>query len=161
MSYSLLAYRQIRFDCQSSHELEELLRLADKESVGGESLECSHGCAVGFGRTNNRTCGKLPVEERRWLGHDQVSLEVLPTKRRRVYVVERHRHTGHRVDDRRQPLVIAGLVRPRLKMHDLGSANAEHDSQDFQTGRTLRELWIEAAATLLDGCKMKAGCVGD
>src|SRR5216683_6886434 len=46
-------------------------------------------------------------------------------------------------------------------MHDLGSANAEHDSQDFQTGYALRQFRVEAAAALLDGRKVKAGCVAD
>src|ERR1019366_4464168 len=53
------------------------------------------------------------------------------------------------------------LIGPRLKMHDLGSANTEQDSQNFQTGYPLRQFWVEAASTLLDGRKVKAGCVAD
>jgi hypothetical protein len=46
-------------------------------------------------------------------------------------------------------------------MHNLGSTNTEHDSQNFQTSYPLRHLWVEAAAALLDGCKVKARCVGN
>src|ERR1700682_1286047 len=96
---SLLAYSQIRLNCQRSHELEERLRLADKECVGGESVDRSHGLPVGFRRTNDRTCGKLPAKEGRGLGHDQVVLEIFATKRRRVQVGESHVHAGYGIHD--------------------------------------------------------------
>src|ERR1700676_1888866 len=46
-------------------------------------------------------------------------------------------------------------------MHDLGSTDTENDSQDFRTGHALRQLRVEAAAALLDGRKVKAGCVAN
>src|SRR6266481_1153897 len=49
----LFAHRQIGFDRQSSHEVEELFRLADEESVRGESIQRRHGSAFGVGRTND------------------------------------------------------------------------------------------------------------
>ena len=52
-NYPLLAYRQVGFDRQSSHEVEELFRLADEESVRCESLQRTHGSAFGVGRTND------------------------------------------------------------------------------------------------------------
>src|SRR4029077_15611447 len=91
----------------------------------------------------------------------QVSLEIFSAERRSVQVGEGYVHTGHRIDDIVQHLCIAGLIGPGLKMHDLGSADTEHDSQDFRTGYALRQFWVEAAAALLDGRKVKAGCVAD
>src|SRR5271166_6165998 len=68
----------------------------------------------------------------------------------------RHRILGIRYRRR-----IAGFVVPGLEVCDLGSANAEQDAQNFHAGYPLSELWVEAAAALLDGSEVKAGRVGD
>ena len=46
---------------------------------------------------------------------------------------KRHRHTSHRIDGS-QRRRITRLVRPGLKMHGLGGADADQDSQDFRHG---------------------------
>src|SRR5882762_9516497 len=56
---------------------------------------------------------------------------------------------------------IASLVLPRLKVHGLGWADAEHDSQDFHIGHPLSQRWIEACTALLDSSKVEASRVGD
>src|SRR6266403_5380496 len=60
-----------------------------------------------------------------------------------------------------QSRCIASLVLPRLKVHGLGWADAEHDSQNFHVGHPLSQRWIEASAALLDSSKVEASRVGD
>src|ERR1035437_8177214 len=119
----LFAHRQIGFYCQSTHELEELIGLADEESVRREGLKGSHGSASGLGWVDDRTRRKPSVEERRRLGHDQVGLEILAPKRRSVQVGEGYVHTSHGVHGIGYWRRVAGFVGPRLEVHDLGSAN--------------------------------------
>jgi len=52
-------------------------------------------------------------------------------------------------------------VLPRLKVHGLGRADAEHDPQNFHVGHPLSQRWIEASAALLDSSKVEASRVGD
>ena len=46
-------------------------------------------------------------------------------------------------------------------MHDLGSADAEEDSQNFEAGYLLRQGRVKAGATLLNKAKVKSGREGD
>src|ERR1700738_662247 len=56
---------------------------------------------------------------------------------------------------------IARLVLPGLKVHCLGWADTEQDSQDFRTAYSLSKRWIEAGATLLDKREVKSCRVSD
>ena len=56
---------------------------------------------------------------------------------------------------------IACLVLPSLKVHDLRSADADEDAQDFQTGNLLSERMVETGAGLLDKRKVKPCREGD
>src|SRR6476620_2586818 len=92
LTVDLLAYRQICFDSQRVHESEELSRLANKESVGRESLKCSHCSTSGFGWANNRTRRKFLIKKHGGLGHDQVSLKIFSAQWRGIQVGERDRY---------------------------------------------------------------------
>ena len=48
-----------------------------------------------------------------------------------------------------------------MKVHCLGWADTEQDSQDFRTAYSLSKRWIEAGATLLDKRKVKSCRVSD
>src|SRR5439155_6296452 len=55
---------------------------------------------------------------------------------------------------------IAGFVRPGLKVHCLGRADADQDAQDFDAAGPLRHRWIETVPTLFDGRKVESRGVG-
>src|SRR6266480_2763551 len=56
---------------------------------------------------------------------------------------------------------IARLVLPGLKVHDLGSADAEENSENFQASYLLSQRRVEARATLLNKAKVKSGRESD
>ena len=82
--------------------------------------------------------------------------EVLPAKRRTVEV-GKHQSIGG-VSQRRR---ITGLVRPGLKVHRFGRADADQDAQHFHTAGPLRHCRVEAVAALLDRRKVESRRVGD
>ena len=56
---------------------------------------------------------------------------------------------------------IGDLICPGLIVLDLSAANGPHDLDHFGTGCLGKERLVEARATLLDACKMKASSVSD
>src|SRR2546425_11953471 len=55
----------------------------------------------------------------------------------------------------------ARLIRPRLKVHCIGVADAYQESQEFHLSCPLRHRRVEAVATLFDSRKMKSGGIRD
>ena len=80
---------RIRVCCQIAQHFKKRRRLADEKPVRGKRLDCSHCSPFCFGWTNDRTHRELSAEERAWLRHDQIGLEILPAERRRVKVRKR------------------------------------------------------------------------
>jgi hypothetical protein len=138
--------------CQFGEHFEELLRLAAEQPHGGQKLPRARG----LGRANNRTDRELSVQEYGGLRHDQVSIEVLGIKGRRVQVWKYQSIRG--VGQRRR---IARLVLPGLKVHRLRRADTQQDAQHLPMSDPLRQRRVETGATLFDRGKMKARCVGD
>src|SRR5262249_19170801 len=68
---------------QPGEHVEESLRLAPEQPHVGQERHRAHGGARRFGWANDRTGRELSIEERTWLRHDQVGLEVLDNKWRR------------------------------------------------------------------------------
>ena len=130
--------------------------MADEKPHRGQEIDHAHRNALCFGRTNDRTHREIWAEEIARLRHDQVRLEVLPSKGRTVEIRKDQSVRG--VRQRRR---ITGLVRPGLKMHGLGGTDADQDSQHFDTAGPLRHRRVEAVATLLDGRKVESRRVGD
>src|SRR5713101_8354422 len=56
---------------------------------------------------------------------------------------------------------ISCFVAPGLKVHCLGRANADQDSQHFDTGDPLRQRGIAAVATLFDSRHVESRRVGN
>ena len=116
----------VRILCQIPHEFKEHWRLADKEAHGGQELERAHGSSLCFGRANHRAYRQASAEERAWLRHDQIGLEILPAKRGGIEI--RKYQSVCRVGQRWR---IARLILPGLKMSRLGWSDTEQDSQNF------------------------------
>jgi len=76
----------VRVLCQILQEFKERWRLANEKPIGRQGLECSHCGPLCLGRANDRTYRELSAEERARLGHDQVSLKILPAEWRGVEV---------------------------------------------------------------------------
>src|SRR5260370_24226998 len=128
-----LATGVVRVFGQITQERKELLRLAHEESAGREELggpDCSPLCV---GWANDRACRELPAEEYGGFRHDQVGLEVLSAERSGIEV----RKYQRRIFGVGQSRCIASLVLPRLKVHGLSWAYAEHNSQDLHIGYSL------------------------
>src|ERR1700756_3210938 len=68
-------------ECQLSHKVEEVIGLADEKSISNERGQGGHGGALGLGGANDRNCRQILAEEDGWLRHNQVRLEILPSKR--------------------------------------------------------------------------------
>src|ERR1019366_10078832 len=108
----------------------------------------------------DRASRKLAAQERARLRHDQVSLEILATKRWRIQVWKRHRYSCHWIDCGKGRRV-ARLIRPGLKMHSLGGPNANENSQDLDTASPLRHRWIETVTALFDCWEVETGSIGN
>src|SRR5258708_24045511 len=69
--------------CQLLEDSKELRRLADEQPVGRPGLDRGHCTPTPryLGRANDRNRRQRSAEEDGGLGHDQVGLEVLATKR--------------------------------------------------------------------------------
>src|SRR4051794_19584414 len=115
---------RVRLPRQLLEGAEELRRLADEQPVGRQGLDRAHRSPPRLGRANDRTDRELASQEDGRLGHDQVGLEVLAAKRRRVEVGKLQTVRG--VGQRRR---IADEVVPDLEMHRLGRADAEQYPQ--------------------------------
>src|ERR1700720_299029 len=107
----------------------EFFGLADEQSVGREGFYSRHRTACLYrGRPNDRNRREFSAEERAWLGHDQIGLEVLEAERgwcwkRRHIEVRKHKSAiGQR---RRSINRVARLVMPGLEVHGLGRTDAE------------------------------------
>src|SRR4029077_7293355 len=75
----------------------ECWRLADEKPHVSQELDHAHGNSLCLSRTNNRAYREAWAEEWAWLRHDQIGLEVLGVKRRRIQVRECHRVAVHRI----------------------------------------------------------------
>ncbi len=87
--------------------------------------------------------GSLRLRKWERLRHDQVSLEILATKRWRIKVGRSHRYSCDRIHCC-QGRGVARLIRPGLKVHCLGGADTDQDSEHLHTGLGgLRDVqWI-------------------
>src|SRR5712692_8257113 len=145
----ITAFGIIGFLCQILHQIKERFRLDDEKTHRRQEFQRAHGSPFRLGRANDRTYRKASAEERAWLRHDQIGLEVLRAKRSREWRrIEIRKHQSIRgVGERRR---ITRLIVPGLEMGCLRRANAEQDSQDFRMSDPLCERWVEAVATLFD-----------
>src|SRR5438270_9114852 len=119
-SSGLLLLSCVRRLCQARHQREEPSRLSAEEPVGGQEVQSAHCGALGLGGADDGADREFTVEERRRLGHDQVRTEVLPSEWTRVEV-----RKDQAVRWVLQGRGVTGLVRPGLKVHRLGWADAE------------------------------------
>jgi hypothetical protein len=126
--------------------LEEILGLADEQTACREACESRNRAEI-RGWAYDRTYRKRPAEERAWLGHDQIGLEILPAEGRRIEVGKHEIGIGG-IGQRR---CVARLVLPGLEVHGFGRADTEQDEQDLWVGDLLGQRRVEAAAALLDG----------
>ena len=155
-----LSRSRICFACQLSYQVKEPVGLADEQPVGREGFYSRHRTACLYrGRPNDRNFREIPAEERAWLGHDQIGLEVLPTKGRCIEVWKHETAIGQGSHRRLNP--VASFVVPGLEVGGLGRADAQQDSQDLWMGYPLRQGRVEAAAALLDKAEMECRRVGD
>ena len=74
----------IRILCQVAHDIKERRRLTDEESHSRQEIERTHGDTLRFCRTDDGASRKLSAQKGARLGHDQVRLEILTTKRWRI-----------------------------------------------------------------------------
>ena len=133
-------------------------RLADEKPHVRQELQCTHGGAFRLRRSNDRNNRKIRIQERTRFGHDQVLVEELVAAT--VQIRKCHRHASHRIDGS-QRRRITRLVRPGLKMHGLGGADADQDSQDFPSGRPVCQRGVKAVATLFNGWKVESRRIRD
>src|SRR5258708_23709233 len=84
------------------------------------------------------------------LRHDEIRLEVLPVKRRRIQVRKHQpiRRIGQNLD-------IPRLVMPSLKVRGLRRPDTEQNPQNLHVGHPLSQRWVEAGSTLLNEGKVK------
>src|ERR1700730_19311786 len=102
---------------------ERWIFLADEQPVSREAFDSCHRAkdiGIGRHRTNDRAYRHLPADERAWLGHDQIGLEVLPAGG----YIERETAIGHIIRRRKR---VARLVVPGLEVGGLGRADAKQD----------------------------------
>jgi len=144
--------------CELGHVRKKRRRLADEKPHASEECESTHGGAFRVRRSNDRNNRKTRVQERARLRHDQVLFQEWIAD---VQIRKRHRYPSHRIDYVRQWWRITCLIRPCLKMHGLGGAYTDQDSEDFRMGRPLCQRGVEAGATLLDGREVEACRVRD
>ena len=93
--------------------------------------------------------GGCQVQEWTRLRHDQIRLVGLTPKRWRIQVWKGYRHPSHWIVCC-EWWRVARLIRPGLKMHGLGGANADQNSQDLYAAGSLRHCGIEAVAALFN-----------
>jgi hypothetical protein len=155
-----LASSLICFFCQPAYQVKERIGLADEQPISREGFYSRHRTAFLYrGRPNDRNRREFSAEERARLGHDQIGLEVLPTKGRCIEVRKHETAIGQRSHGHRNP--VACFVVPGLEVGGLGRADTEQDSQDLWMGYPLRQGRVEAAAALLDKAEMECRRVGD
>src|SRR6266852_1661476 len=142
--------------CQIVQEGKECRRLTYEQPVGCQGLDRTHCSPVGLCGANDRTDWELSVKEDGWLGHDQVGLEVLPSKWSRIEGRKDQPISG--VGQRRR---VACLVLPGLEVLCFGWPDAEQDTQHFRMGDPLSQRWVEAGPPLLDKRKVESSRVGD
>src|ERR1700720_4368941 len=115
---------------QLAHLREELCGLAVEQSASLEACDRllrTEDFRRDRDRANDRNRRELAVEERAWLGHDQIGLEVLRAEwgwgwERRYIEVRKHESAiGQR---RRSINRVASLVVPGLEVGGLGRADA-------------------------------------
>ena len=115
---------RICFACQLSYQVKEPVGLADEQPVGREGFYSRHRAACLYrGRPNDRNRREFSAEERAWLGHDQIGLEVLQAEGRykgRHIEVRKHKtaigQRSQRIRNR-----VARLVVPGLEVGGLGA----------------------------------------
>src|ERR1700720_345606 len=144
----------------------EFFGLAREQPVGREGFYSRHRTACLYrGRPNDRNRREFSAEERAWLGHDQIGLEVLQAERRwgweRRHIEVRKRETAIGQRSQRIRNRVARLVVPGLEVGGLGRADTEQDPQDLWMGYPLGQGRVEAAAAYLDEGEMECRRVGD
>jgi hypothetical protein len=117
-----LSSRLVGILCEIRQQLKEFVRLSDEQAHRRQKLDYSHSDSPSFGRTNDRTLREFAAEEWARLRHDQVCLEGLATKGRRVEV-----RKGQSIRGVSKGRRIARLVRPRLKVHGFSRTNADEN----------------------------------
>jgi len=145
---------------QPLHVGKERPRLTFEEPHIRKECERTISNAFCLGWPNDRNNRKTSTEERARLWHDQIGLEFLAAKWRRVQIRECHRYTGHRIDrtNRRR---VTRLVRPGLKVHCFGGADANQNPQYLHARGPLRQRGIKAVATLFNGWKVETRGIRD
>ena len=154
---NLPAPRAVCVLCELLHVGKKRLRLADEKSHGGEECESPRGGTFRVRWSNDRNNGEASTQERTWLGHDQGLVEELVLH---LQIGKLHSNAGYRINGS-QRRRITGRVRPCLKVHGLGRANAHQDTQHFHIGGPLRQRRVKAAATLFNGWKVETRRIRD
>jgi hypothetical protein len=150
------ALGSVSFRRQILQEIEESVRLPDKEPHRRQEFDRAHRGALRLCGANHRARREAAAQERARLRHDQIGLESFASKRRRIEVGENE--PVRRVGQRRR---IAGLVGPGLKVHGFGGPDTDQDSQNLHTFSSLGHGGIQAAPALLDGRHVKSRGVRD
>ena len=119
--------------CARSRNNLKNAELTDEESHVREEVEHVHGNPVGFRGTDDGAYREFAAEEWAGLRHDEVGLELLAAKGRRVQVGEGYRNMGDGMGCG-EGRSVAGLVGPGLKVHGFGGADADEDAEDFDAG---------------------------
>src|SRR5438876_10267393 len=133
--------------------------MVNEKPVVDKALDRAHCIHLpGTGRAKDCTGTQVWADEFAGLGHDQVALQRLRLTLRQVFKRNAGPRDGVHVGQGER---IAGLVLPSLKVHDLRSADADEDPQNFQTGNLLSERMVETGAGLLDKRKVKPRREGD
>src|SRR6266576_1956357 len=106
----------------------------EEDPIIGEADNGGHCATLSCrGRTNYGDGAKLPIQEERWLRHDQVGLEVVSW----VGTSAAWIRVDSAIQVRKRKITvgdigsIAGLVVPRLEVHYLGSADTQQNPQDL------------------------------
>src|SRR5437879_4591600 len=133
--------------------------MVNEKPVTDKALDRAHSIDLPWtGRANDGAGAQSLVDEFARLGHDQVGLQRLWLTLCQVFKRNGGPRDGVHVGQGKR---IACLVLPSLKVHDLRSADADEDAQNFQAGYPLNESSVEAGAGLLDKRKVKSSGEGD
>src|SRR5262249_23333045 len=144
---------------QLSHVVVERLRLPEEKPHVREEGQGSHCDAIRICRSNDRASRQASADKRTRLWHYQVRLELLAPERWRIQVRKRDYYTGFGIGCS-QRWCITSLIRPSLKVHCFGRADADQDTQDLHVVGPLRQRGVEAVTTLFNGWKVEPCRIG-
>jgi hypothetical protein len=154
-----LAHCGVGFHRHICQYVEEFLALADKESIGGETLDRGHSTSECIGqRTNDRDMGKAGTEFDR-NGEDQAGLNLLIQWAEKVGKCQ----AGDGVRKWRDGSLhsVARKIDPFQKVSDLVPTNAKGDLQHFRIRHFLTHGCVKAGAALLNVSEVKGSYIGD